>query len=226
MKKLATGGHIELKAVVVYEDELRELSSLLRENCKALSIEAEDDLQFDNIEELITHYSPNITTQEPYMAINFWKVLTRVYAESSIPAVEGLRYQCIKILTRRGKARRFLCSSGVWWTTCAIVFVASHFPIKLEWNLILVVFWLPYAAWVCLTWLTRHSLVYARKADSFDSFFQRNKDKLILQGLTAFVSIIIGILVRPYLPILTGHNAPVPSVQETSPVSPQTLQSS
>jgi hypothetical protein len=203
MKKLDKSISADLDALVIYEEELRDIFNLLIENCKGVKFTS-GDLQFDNVDELIKNYSPNrikeleISTVEPYISIELKKLWARIYAGSSAPAVEGLYHKCITILRRRSKAYGVLCSYRVFWTFTVVEYMfASIF--KGPWSLCFGAIYTPYFFWTMFVHMTRHSLIYSRKADSFESFLIRNKDKLIVDTFVGFIGIVIGILIQRFI---------------------------
>ena len=47
--------------------------------------------------------------------------------------------------------------------------------------------------------MQRRSRIYARKADSVESFVLRNKDDLVKAAITGLVGVVVGILVQRYV---------------------------
>ena len=206
MKKLDKSISTDLDALVIYEEELRELFTLLNENCKGVRLKV-DNLQFDNVDELVKHFAPNrikqleISTVEPYISIELYNLRARIYAGSSAPAVEGLYHKCKTILRRRSKIYGILCSFRIFWTYLIIETIFGSI-VKGEWSPYLKAVFFPYGCWIFFVRMTRHSLIYARKSDSVESFWLRNKDTLIVEAIVGLVGFVLGVIVQHYIQIL------------------------
>jgi hypothetical protein len=94
-----------------------------------------------------------------------------------------------------------LCSYPVLITSYIISKIGFHFANR-EWTLIIATVYLLYGLWVFFVRLTRNSLIYARNADSLESFFIRNKDKLLTDAIKAVIGIVFGILIQRYFHLL------------------------
>lgn len=203
MKQLDKPISVELNAIVIYEEELRDLFALLNEHCAGIKLTANKVFQFDDVDELIQKFSPHrikeltISSAKPYINIELHTLWARVYVESSTPAMVGLSHQCMTILKRHSLVYGILCSYKFFWT---IVLVEAVFGsiLKGEWSPFLKWVYYPYIFWILFVRMTRHSLIYARKSDSIDSFLIRNKDKLIVDAIIGIVGIVIGIILKSY----------------------------
>jgi hypothetical protein len=206
VKKLNEYKLTELDALVLYEEDLRELFALLKEHSSDVKARV-DNLEFDNIEELISKFAPkrikqlNIQTASPSIIIMLNKVLARIETVITTPADLGLHHQCITIIKRSKRFCGILWSYRVLIPTLFIFSVFTNFLPKEERLPLQIVFY------ICFTWafyihMTRYSLMFCRQADSLETFFLRNKDRLFLDAIKTVVGFLIGLVLQRYFHLL------------------------
>ena len=215
MKELSQSISADLNPLVLYEEDLRELFALLKENCTKVTIKV-GNLEFDEINELISHFAPNriwdleIFATNPLLQIDFktpslliflTKQRARLYVDPNTPAFEGLYHKCLTILKRRSKVYGVLCSLPLYCVS-TVIFLPLFIYVSNECRLSLASVYFLYEAWVLFVYFTRHSLIYARKADTLESFFLRNKDHLFLDVIKTLVGLLIGLVLQRYFHLL------------------------
>ncbi len=198
MNRLDRAIHRDLNALVLFEDDLRSLFSVLKEHCEDVRI-ITDDCQFADVDELISHFGPKrikkleIEADSPYIRIQLTDLSAQVSVASSQLASEGLFHKCVSILESHSHFYGRLCSYPVFLT----VLIAHALFSRIAKDVLepyLTIIYVSYSAWVIFIRVSRHSRIYLYKADNWDGFWIRNKDKLVLSAISGAVGFALGLI--------------------------------
>lgn len=199
MKQLKKSINFELGPIVIYEQELRDLHSLLSSNSKSCSMVV-DHKEFTDINELISFYKNKripelqITAYTPHVKIELYKYSARVYVGDSDLINIGLSQSIKEILKRESQIIEKIGRFKFYLLTVFIYTPLATLLPKTPWSYISLIIFCPYMLWAFTVNILFHSRIYARTPDSIDSLFERNKDAIFVSSLTGITGFILGFI--------------------------------
>lgn len=211
--------------VVLWADNLDELISTLKV-CESTLFVA-DDIQYDSVEEFVRERKGRkprkvrVSGERPYIGID----LDPLWAKLDVSALSvskdellslGLFKKLDAILSRCERKPKFLFSRRVWFVAIVLNFIALAYNPSYEFaqiraNVYLVTGFV--LLFPVLTVLLRgHSVVLPRFAGDVPSFFQRNKDSIVVAVVSALIGSLFGVVATKAVDKV-WPNAPPPAVQ-------------
>lgn len=196
MEKITKSISKEYAPVVVYLDDLEAIENVLLEKSTHIEIKTED-YKYSSIKEL-SEKSKNkriqklhIESTNPYLNIEFDKLWTRVYCSLDSLEAAGIFWkldQIIKGTRRLGKLSFFYKFSALWIINGIMVLVSKFLSLNLIIAQSVSVLLLAFTLWILYINLTRHSEIVLIYKSSKITFWNKNKDAIIVNLITALVT--------------------------------------
>lgn len=202
MKKIEKSIIKNYLPVKVFLDDLEAIESALKEFAENIVIET-DGYSFSSTDELITKYkNQSIRTLEIsiynpcYIHIEFSPLWVKLYSGSDSTSATGLFYKLDSILSSATRKPEFFYSY-TFFILFTVIINASSFFLPKELKVVAIICNSIYIIWVCYfsyIRLMNSAKIIMTKRHDLKSFFQRNKDALIVNSFVGIVTIFVTLL--------------------------------
>jgi hypothetical protein len=197
-------------AVVLYLDDLNEMVEILKEVSKDVNI-VMGGYKLNGLPEArqvgreVT-FSCELTAHRPFIAVHLAPDDVRLFIEKDDVVSRGAFEKIRAILRGRRAPFAWLSNShwvawgltipaaGFWWALFSGLEQRNSYSILL--GLIGVVFYFGLVRWGFILDRKRHTIIHLRRRVEVPSFWQRNKDKIIVGTSLSLIGLIIGKLWR------------------------------
>jgi hypothetical protein len=211
--------------VVIWLEDLTEITALLKENCKEVQISTAD-YRFGTVDELKEHvgsqaqFALEIDSGDPYVSIDFDRRTASLYVGAGAQAAY-LFHEIDGIIERR--QRRFPMLYRLWFLMAcsAALWAVNYFFLADRTDTIsfvLISLQAIFSLWFLWAWfvvLRRTSVVRLQRRSEARPFFERNRDQLLLLligavmgGLVTFAGIVAKEHFYPSALITSGPKIP------------------
>jgi len=197
MKKLNKPLSKEFSPVKIYLDDLESIEELFPKRKRDYKIETEK-FEFSNVGELNQKLQNEVITNlkiyssDPYINVEFHKMWARLYVGSNDNTVAGVFYKLEQIISSCTRRPSFLYSH---YTLLIGYFLFTVIKVLSKGSTYQIVSFLNYgfliwALWVIYIRLSKHSEIILSKRHDFQSFLIRNKDQIVVGGISAILGVI------------------------------------
>lgn len=183
--------------VVVYLDDLREVVEVMKAICTSVELSS-DDYIFESLDDAKEHFSNRIQTNfkisgsGPYSRVDYSRWETEVYVSSGDKSAQ-LFHELDEILIRQQRHLPFLYSYWIWIVSGLLGLFSFLFGQSMSdfasWIIsgfsILVSLWFLY---VMIVVTRRHSLIRFEQRSKTPTFFEQNKNAILMSILTGIIS--------------------------------------
>jgi hypothetical protein len=187
--------------VVLYLDALQELDETFRENCKSVEISSAD-YKFDSLDDAKQHFGDrpqfefSFSSSDPYAQVEFSRMEAKLYVSSGVKAAH-LFHELDAIIQKQQRSAKALYKQWIWGSLMFLSIPASLLidkvpkHIQLTWLVFLTAVFVWYM-WVVYVGLRLQSvLIFARRSEA-KTFFETNRNAIIMTILTSLISGAIG----------------------------------
>lgn len=200
-KKSVTHGE-HLKPITLYSDDLDFIHEKILDTCSKIEYST-DRYEYDSLEELKKESSPkvdnlSISGRNPYISIDISKHRIWLYTSGENSDVVNLYYFFKDYLQKKGSIYSKIFNTWIWgiinafFLPSGLLFLFSDYflkktPISSNKVLILGLSVLVIGLLISLIFYRKGSVIYLSSKNDTDSFFERNRDSIILLVLGAII---------------------------------------
>lgn len=187
--------------VVLYLDALQELDEAFRENCKSLEISSAD-YKFDSLDDAKQHFGDrpqfefSFSSSDPYAQVEFSRLEANLYVSSGVKAAH-LFHELDAIIEKQQRSPKLLYWPWLWIPLNLISLASAPFIDKtpkgaqLTW-LALVSLSFVWYLWTAYVGIRRQSVLIFTRHGEAKTFFETNRNAIIMTILTSLISGAIG----------------------------------
>jgi len=231
MEQLPQRFHKTYAPLVLWLDDLERIVARLSAPGSPTKIQT-DEHRFESLDELANHFGVlrpgnlTLSRRQPYAEVEFGPRESRIFVSGGTddaPAATALFHDIDQILTQRQRRFPFLYSYWTIWAVAGVSFASGQFAdlSKPPWYVIstaLSAVMLAWVCWVAYVRLTRSAVIRLERKTAARSFFQRNRDTLLI-GL---IGAIIGAFLAVVFPRVAEHLWPKsPTPTQSAPTQQQ-----
>jgi hypothetical protein len=204
MKKVNQPLSRSFNALVLFEEDLREIVAILNDDSNQLKLVV-SDYQYDSLDELLKEKGPNrinnllITTANPYFYIKFDYMDAYVYCSENTPILRGMFYEIIEVLIKRNK---FVNLVNSFWLFIAVAITLNSYTFFSRSNNLAIeihLFLLIYLLYILYIMWGNKVRIFLTLSESFESFTYRNRDAIFMQFFSGVIGFGLGYLLKWYL---------------------------
>jgi hypothetical protein len=191
-----------LPPLKVYEDEVRELDTFLRANCKGVSLQI-GGFELDSVDEIAKlpereYHELVVICDGPHLRVYLDASSAKIFCGDTSVVSEGMVSRAEQIL-RKGELRMMRITAK-WWILSALTFVLGFLCAVLNniyWRasaVVLIVLVLGRAFWEAYSYTRRYCTIVMSTRKDAGGFWHRKKDEVILGVVIAIASTAVGVI--------------------------------
>jgi hypothetical protein len=190
--------------LILWREDVEELVSILKLRGASIEI-VKGDYSFETLDEFENYAGPNsqtnvkIVSGQPYTSIELAPWQASLYVAGTHEQASGIFFELDKVLA--GHQRRWPILYSLWFANvivwgCYGVTLGARY-VGAPWQVSEAATYVQVAALVWLLWIAlvrfrRHSIVRMERRARARSFFQRNKDQLVIAIVAAVLEAVLG----------------------------------
>ena len=200
MKKRRKSISVSIPPIRLYLEDIKKIEEVYKEHFETFKIITED-FEFDSVEDLkkLEKYklsSLSFESSEPYIHVDLSRSNARIYSSNDDAESVGIVTKLKNILEKRITPLKFLLSN---WIAFILIFllISSNIIYSIFYGksgIFILISFCSYlilnSLWSILGWrldLRKYSMIYLTNRISRRNFFSRNKDQIILAGISAIL---------------------------------------
>ncbi len=204
---------VKIPAIRLYLEDLKEIEGVFNENTKEHQIET-NEFEYKNLEECLNHQTGqgidilndvSFSSHNPYISLEFKKDSAALYGSEDSTNTYGIIHKIQAILRKRFRFVRYFANA---WFPLLLIILLNLIPretagylakysiplaIAILVSYILIIFL--FLIWGFRLSMINHSIVHLKNRNSYEGFFTRKKDEIIISLISAIVGAIISVIV-------------------------------
>lgn len=186
--------------LVIFLDDLQAIERFLKDSCSSVRFEAAG-YRFDSWDEFVSQTkmtnlrTVDVVAHDPFVHIDLERMWANLRVGTSADQGAAIFYKLDHLLSQRLRTLKWLYSYQFIFAMNAIVWLWNRFIPKSQIGLGLSASLASFAwvLWVLFIRIYRHSIIILKRRGEQGSFFERNKDNLVVAVIAAAVGALIGV---------------------------------